>query len=327
MRVPIPPEYDFDEKAITDSKIRFQIWTLSGMLTYIFFYLCFRQTTTFTWLVKFIFIGGIIFVIYLTKRLQAQIRPVASQLPPPREQPTPIRYQPSEKRPNIGFSEETVRKALPLFRQRFENFDEQSLVNKYPSQVNYLPRIYENRYETLKKMEQDNQPYQPSPRQPERTIFESLPTEWPKRWANIQPSKDIRSLSPFYRETNLPLMRETSRLPDRFAARQSDQFGTALSRQISMQPNRTTTPLKTYKRTDSKVSLSKAKQSVFSRHDLRRDYIPEYEAISASEQALNSSLIALNVNLDKFYIWAFSNLQVWLAYDFIPEFLERNFVC
>jgi len=326
MRFPVSPDFDFDDRAIADAKIRFRVWIVAAILAYIFLYLCFRESGPLTWLIKLIFIGGVIFELYLIKKLHPKIRPVAPQLPPPKIQPAPTSFEPVERRMNIGFSEETIKRALPLFRQRFEIFDDISQLNKIPSRVNYLPKIQENRFETLKQTERENAAYQSSPTQAERTIFESLPVEWPKQWSNLKAQNDIRSLSPYYRETNVPLARETSRITERLSVKQPETFGTSLSKQALIQPNRSATPVKTIKRADSKVSVSKAKQSVFSKFNLRRDYIPEYETISASEQALNSSLIALNVNLEKFYIWAFSNIQVWLAYDFIPELLERNFV-
>jgi hypothetical protein len=326
MRIPPPPEFDFGEKAIENSKIRFQIWTCTIGLIYIFLYLCFRRTTAFSWLVKLIFVAGVIFVVYLNRKLQAQVRAFSSQLPPPKERPASFGQEPGERRSNIGFSEETVRKAMPLFRRQFENFDEQYLINKFTPKVNYPTRSYLRDYEVQKKSEYESPAFQPGNRQPERSIFESISNDWPKRWATINPPKDIRSLSPFYRETNVLPKKDIGRSADIFSGRQPQTYGPPFARQPSEQPNRPATPIKTFKRADSRLSLSKAKQSVFSRYDLRRDYIPEYETISASEQALNSALMDLNINLDKFYIWAFSNMQVWFAFDFIPELLQRNLV-
>jgi len=56
---------------------------------------------------------------------------------------------------------------------------------------------------------------------------------------------------------------------------------------------------------------------------MKREF-QHYDKIVESDLALESQMVKMKINFDKFKSWTLNNIQTWLAFEFIPELIQRN---
>ena len=165
----------------------------------------------------------------------------------------------------------------------------------------------------------------------EKSLFENVSFEWPSNLGisdKKQQPTDRRTLDPRFRETLMKDYRMGEGRREPSLQRDNSLHKKAAVNSVRRDHSNDNNPniARHGRQSLSKGKYTLSKNSIASKSDLRREGIPQYEALVESEVALKNHLATEGVNIEKFNLWAFHNIQVWFAFNLIPEILQRNSV-
>jgi hypothetical protein len=302
---------DFEHQASQFRK-KFFIGLFAIFVLYLSYYVTFSSKAVFPNLVKMFILVSIGVIFYLFKKLKAEPAKVKSAFGRTSQGPSAAKDLSLLNMQDLGFSENTINKARKLLQ---ENVTELSLFSGKGRQAGFSEK--QGVTADFKPALRETKPVDSS--RNDKSIFDHISFDWP---SNLSSSRmRAQQTKPF--QSNY----QDTKINENGAYYGNLQGKGALA---SMRRGPSNDGL--LKRAESRPSQSKAKytlqkNSITSKSDLRRETVPQYDKITESDMALQSILMSMGVNLEKFNVWAFHNIQVWLAFNFIPELLDRNMVC
>lgn len=305
--------------AFSQRSKKFKIGISIAMMLTILYISYFEKASYPTYLIWILIAGLSFYTIVLIKRLKLDELPVQVQNIQNNSRAPIINEISRRTMQDMGFSEHSIAKSNQLMQKHFADLSAISNQKQIMSQSDLRGQsIIQPSFNILESRSQyrDSRPHDVSKH--EKSILDMV--------------NDAYTVSPLarYRTQQTRVSQQPFREPTGNESTYgfNNRESSLIRSSTNAAPARKISTVETGARKDSKISLSKAKISVnkvsiTSKSDIRRE-IQNYDKIAESDFALEKQLIDMNVNFEKFNYWARNNLQIWLAFQFIPELIKRN---